>query len=124
MTEVLVAPLIIWAKKGVLTVHLLNLESGVGAGIDSYYESLLKAYGLLGDPVYLHRFQTHYSAVERYMGAPGTKAFPFSFLSVFMHKPSERSRFYMDALQAFWPGLQVGTARADSILIFIHCFMN
>eukprot|EP00108_Taenia_solium_P011562 TsM_000301700 transcript=TsM_000301700 gene=TsM_000301700 len=84
----------------------IRRESGVGAGIDSYYESLLKAYGLLGDPVYLHRFQTHYSAVERYMGAPGTKAFPFSFLSVFMHKPSERSRFYMDALQAFWPGLQ------------------
>ncbi|KAH9286040.1 ER degradation-enhancing alpha-mannosidase-like protein 3 [Echinococcus granulosus] len=84
----------------------IRRESGVGAGIDSYYESLLKAYGLLGDPVYLHRFQTHYSAIERYMGGPGTKAFPFSFLSVFMHKPSERCRFYMDALQAFWPGLQ------------------
>ncbi|VDD79990.1 unnamed protein product [Mesocestoides corti] len=90
----------------VLSGEWVKRESGVGAGIDSYYESLLKAYGLLGDPVYLHRFQTHYSAVERYMGAPGSRAFPFSFLSVFMHKPSEKSRFYMDALQAFWPGLQ------------------
>ena len=26
-------------------------DSGVGAGIDSYYEYLLKAYVMLGDPV-------------------------------------------------------------------------
>ncbi|KAM7540265.1 hypothetical protein Aperf_G00000021965 [Anoplocephala perfoliata] len=84
----------------------IRRESGVGAGIDSYYESLLKAYGLLGDLEYLHRFQTHYSAVKRYLGSPGTKAFPFSFLSVFMHRPSERARYFMDSLQAFWPGLQ------------------
>ncbi len=31
-------------------------ESGVGAGIDSYYEYLLKAYILLGDETYLDRF--------------------------------------------------------------------
>lgn len=31
-------------------------ESGVGAGIDSYYEYLMKAYILLGDNVYLERF--------------------------------------------------------------------
>jgi Glycosyl hydrolase family 47 len=32
------------------------LESGVGAGIDSYYEYLLKAYIMLGDEIYLDRF--------------------------------------------------------------------
>ena len=31
-------------------------ESGVGAGIDSYYEYVLKAYILLGDDEYLDRF--------------------------------------------------------------------
>lgn len=31
-------------------------DSGVGAGIDSYYEYLLKAYVLLGDESYLERF--------------------------------------------------------------------
>ena len=31
-------------------------DSGVGAGIDSYYEYLLKAYVLLGDETYLDRF--------------------------------------------------------------------
>ena len=31
-------------------------DSGVGAGIDSYYEYCLKYYILLGDTEYLHRF--------------------------------------------------------------------
>ena len=34
----------------------MRRDSGVGAGIDSYYEYLLKAYVLLGDHDYLHRF--------------------------------------------------------------------
>ena len=34
----------------------ISLESGVGAGIDSYYEYVLKAYILLGDDTYLDRF--------------------------------------------------------------------
>lgn len=37
---------------------LLYVDSGVGAGIDSYYEYLMKAYILLGDNVYLERFNT------------------------------------------------------------------
>ena len=32
-------------------------ESGVGAGIDSYYEYCLKSYILLGQPEYLRRFE-------------------------------------------------------------------
>lgn len=36
----------------------LITDSGVGAGIDSYYEYLMKAYILLGDKVYLERFNT------------------------------------------------------------------
>lgn len=35
-------------------------ESGVGAGIDSYYEYVLKAYILLGDDTYLTRFNKVY----------------------------------------------------------------
>lgn len=34
----------------------LSPDSGVGAGIDSYYEYLLKAYILLGDDLFLQRF--------------------------------------------------------------------
>ena len=34
---------------------ILFTESSIGAGIDSYYEYVLKAYILLGDEVYLTR---------------------------------------------------------------------
>lgn len=39
-----------------LSSSLLCSDSGVGAGIDSYYEYLMKAYILLGDNVFLDRF--------------------------------------------------------------------
>ncbi|VEL14143.1 unnamed protein product [Protopolystoma xenopodis] len=81
-------------------------ESGVGAGIDSYYEYLFKAYMLLGDPVYLHRFNTHYRAIHRYIGFPSQEELPYLFLDVHMHRPSQRAKHFMDALLAFWPGLQ------------------
>jgi len=35
---------------------VIHVDSGVGAGIDSYYEYCLKAYVLLGDQTYLQRF--------------------------------------------------------------------
>lgn len=43
----------------VLNIHSgdwVRRDSGVGAGIDSYYEYCLKAYILLGDDRYLGRF--------------------------------------------------------------------
>lgn len=43
----------------VLNIHSgdwVRRDSGVGAGIDSYYEYCLKAYILLGDEKYLSRF--------------------------------------------------------------------
>jgi hypothetical protein len=43
-------------------------DSGVGAGIDSYYEYVAKAYILLGDEKYLGRWQTHYAAIMKYLG--------------------------------------------------------
>lgn len=44
----------------VINVHnaqWLRVESGVGAGIDSYYEYCLKSYILFGDKEYLRRFR-------------------------------------------------------------------
>ena len=35
---------------------MLTADSGIGAGIDSYYEYCLKAFILLGDEAYLDRF--------------------------------------------------------------------
>jgi len=76
-------------------------ESGVGAGSDSYYEYLMKAYILLGDPTYLERFNRHYSSVMRYISRG-----PF-LIDVHMHRPNRIAKGFMDALSAFWPGLQV-----------------
>ena len=42
----------------------MRRDSGVGAGIDSYYEYLLKAHVLFGDQDYLHRFNTVRTASE------------------------------------------------------------
>ncbi|EFP05057.1 hypothetical protein CRE_03272 [Caenorhabditis remanei] len=88
----------------VLNVHSgdwTRRESGIGAGIDSYYEYTLKAYILLGDESYLDRFNKHYEAIKRYI----TKG-PI-FVDVHMHRPTVATRGFMDSLLAFWPGLQV-----------------
>ena len=45
------------------TMRFCRKESGIGAGIDSYYEYLLKAYIFLGDETYLERFNTHYQVL-------------------------------------------------------------
>ncbi|VVC96952.1 unnamed protein product [Leptidea sinapis] len=76
-------------------------DSGVGAGIDSYYEYCLKAYILLGDEKYLARFNRHYNAIMKYISRGPI------MLAVHMHRPHLQSRNFMDALFAFWPGLQV-----------------
>lgn len=79
----------------------IRRDSGVGAGIDSYYEYCLKAYVLLGQDKYLTRFDKHYSAVMKYISRGPL------LLDVHMHKPLMTTRNFMDALLAFWPGLQV-----------------
>ncbi|XP_043941240.1 ER degradation-enhancing alpha-mannosidase-like protein 3 isoform X2 [Protopterus annectens] len=76
-------------------------DSGVGAGIDSYYEYLLKAYVLLGEDIYLERFNTHYAAIMKYISQPPL------LLDVHIHKPMLNARTWMDSLLAFFPGLQV-----------------
>ncbi|XP_028666532.2 ER degradation-enhancing alpha-mannosidase-like protein 3 [Erpetoichthys calabaricus] len=76
-------------------------DSGVGAGIDSYYEYLLKAYVLLGDELFLQRFNTHYTSIMKYISQPPL------LLDVHIHKPLLNARTWMDSLLAFFPGLQV-----------------
>ncbi|XP_018782736.1 PREDICTED: ER degradation-enhancing alpha-mannosidase-like protein 3 isoform X3 [Bactrocera latifrons] len=88
----------------VLNIHSgdwVRRDSGVGAGIDSYYEYLFKSYVLLGDDKYLARFNRHYNAVMKYVSEGPM------LLDVLMHRPHAKSRNFMDSLLAFWPGLQV-----------------
>lgn len=88
----------------VINIHngdWVRRDSSVGAGIDSYYEYCLKAYILLGDDRYLERFNRHYKSIMQYINQGPL------FLSVQMHQPDRTAHAYMDAFQAFWPGLQV-----------------
>ncbi|KAM9820532.1 ER degradation-enhancing alpha-mannosidase-like protein 3 [Neosynchiropus ocellatus] len=88
----------------VINIHngeWVRRDSGVGAGIDSYYEYLMKAYILLGDNVFLERFNIHYNAIMKYISQPPL------LLNVHMHNPTVSVRTWMDSLLAFFPGLQV-----------------
>ena len=82
------------------TGEWVRSDSGVGAGSDSYYEYLLKAYVLLGDVESYHRFAQHYESIIRYQLREGF------LVDVPMHSPHSTSRNLVDALSAFWPGLQ------------------
>jgi len=76
-------------------------DAGIGAGIDSYYEYLLKAYIMLGDKIYLDVFEEQYDAIMALLSRG-----PFIFHAN-MHQPGVITRKHLDSLQMFWPGLQV-----------------
>lgn len=88
----------------ILNIHSgdwVRRDSGVGAGVDSYYEYLLKAYILFGDDQYLKRFDRHYSGIMKYVSQGPL------LVDVHMHRPTSNAKGFMDSLLAFWPGLQV-----------------
>ncbi|WVZ73721.1 hypothetical protein U9M48_021999 [Paspalum notatum var. saurae] len=83
----------------VLTGKWIEYSSGIGAGVDSFYEYLIKAYILFGSDEYWDMFHSAYLAVQKY----------------FRHGPwyheadmrtGEATHWQLTSLQAFWPGLQ------------------
>ncbi|EEC73977.1 hypothetical protein OsI_08885 [Oryza sativa Indica Group] len=83
----------------VLTGKWIEYSSGIGAGVDSFYEYLIKAYVLFGSEEYWDMFHSAYLAVQKY----------------FRHGPwyheadmrtGEATHWQLTSLQAFWPGLQ------------------
>lgn len=54
-----------------------------------------------GDEKYLGRFNKHYQAIMKYISQGPM------LLDVHMHRPNTNSKNFMDALLAFWPGVQV-----------------
>ncbi|EPS60831.1 hypothetical protein M569_13969, partial [Genlisea aurea] len=82
------------------TSEWIEYSSGIGAGVDSFYEYLLKAHLLFGSEEMWRMFQSAYLAVQSY----------------FRHGPwyheadmrTGRATYWqLTSLQAFWPGLQV-----------------
>lgn len=80
-------------------------HSGIGAGIDSYYEYLLKAYLSFGDEEYLDMFADVYSSIQAYSAlSEGVNGMVWP---VDVHMTSGRIMHpFVSALGAFWPGLQ------------------
>ncbi|AQK74751.1 Alpha-mannosidase I MNS5 [Zea mays] len=83
----------------VFTGKWIQYSSGIGAGVDSFYEYLIKAYILFGSDEYWDMFHSAYLAVQKY----------------FRHGPwyheadmrtGEATHWQLTSLQAFWPGLQ------------------
>ena len=86
-----------------LTGRWVQPEAGIGASIDSFYEYLFKAYILFGEDAYLEKWQQAYKAILRYNYHDGW------YLSSHSENvsPPNLADQKLNALQAFWPGLQV-----------------
>ncbi|KAJ3694899.1 hypothetical protein LUZ60_000276 [Juncus effusus] len=94
----------------VLTAEWIEYSSGIGAGVDSFYEYLVKAYILFGNNEYWDMFHSAYLGVQKY----------------FKHGPwyheadmrtGKATYWQLTSLQAFWPGLQtlVGDVAAANL---------
>lgn len=84
----------------VATGEWLVYSSGIGAGVDSFYEYLIKAHILFGREEFWRMFNSAYVAVQKY----------------FRHGPwyheadmrtGKATYWQLTSLQAFWPGVQV-----------------
>ncbi|OMO77520.1 Glycoside hydrolase, family 47 [Corchorus capsularis] len=84
----------------VITGEWIEYSSGIGAGVDSFYEYLCKAYILFGKEDYWRMFHSAYLAVQKY----------FRY-GPWYHEADMRTGkptyWQLTSLQAFWPGLQV-----------------
>eukprot|EP00912_Choanoflagellata_sp_UC4_P000085 UC4_evm3s59 len=100
----------------------INKFSGLGAGIDSFYEYLLKAYALFGNEEYLVMFDESYSSIHNHLLFPGhgytkssgknreTKSSPFYGIPIYTNVHMENGNTatnWIDSLAAYFPGIQV-----------------
>jgi ER degradation enhancer, mannosidase alpha-like 1 len=86
-----------------------NSNSGIGAGIDSFYEYLLKSYVLFGNSKYLHMFNATYEAVNRHL------KLGHWYVEGDMQS-GRHTHIQFNSLQAFWPGLQVLAGDVDAAI--------
>ena len=103
----------------IYTGRWLQTHSGIGAGIDSFYEYLLKSYIMFGDQDMLTMFVEAYTAIEEH-----SKWGPWN-VEVSMSKGKwQPHSFRISALQAFWPGLQVLAGDIQSAKITYKALHN
>ena len=84
------------------TGQWVHTAASTGAGIDSFYEYLLKAYVLFGEKEYLDVFSEAYNAVLRYI----RDETGYLYRNVNIMNGGLMSS-WVDSLSAYFPGLQV-----------------
>ncbi|KAJ2004797.1 hypothetical protein GGI04_002482 [Coemansia thaxteri] len=77
--------------------------AGIGAGVDSLFEYMLKSHVYFGDQHYLDMFEASYAALLQY-GRDTVGG--YAFFNVDMHS-AEIASSWIDSLSAFFPGLMV-----------------
>ncbi|XP_065909558.1 ER degradation-enhancing alpha-mannosidase-like protein 1 isoform X2 [Dysidea avara] len=95
------------------TVQWESNLAGIGAGMDSFYEYLLKSYVMFGDPDDLYMFNEFYHSIMRYLKKgracsqwlPGLTNAPH-YVNIDMTS-GKISNYWTDSLSAFFAGLQV-----------------
>uniref|UniRef100_A0A8D0GBF4 alpha-1,2-Mannosidase n=1 Tax=Sphenodon punctatus TaxID=8508 RepID=A0A8D0GBF4_SPHPU len=107
------------------TGHWAGKQSGLGAGLDSFYEYLLKSYILFGEKEDLEMFNDAYRSIQNYLRR-GREACnegegdPPIYVNVNMFN-GKLMNTWIDSLQAFFPGLQVLIGDVEDA-ICLHAF--
>ncbi|XP_021121738.1 ER degradation-enhancing alpha-mannosidase-like protein 1 isoform X2 [Heterocephalus glaber] len=107
------------------TGHWVGKQSGLGAGLDSFYEYLLKSYILFGEKEDLQMFNAAYQSIQNYLRR-GREACnegegdPPLYVNVNMFS-GQLMNTWIDSLQAFFPGLQVLIGDVEDA-ICLHAF--
>ncbi|KAG9301519.1 hypothetical protein G9A89_008371 [Geosiphon pyriformis] len=93
------------------TGHWIHTASSTGAGIDSFFEYLLKAYVLFGESEYLEVFKQAYSAILRHIR--DESGYLYRNVNIFN---GGIMSFWVDSLSAYFPGLQVLAGDLESAI--------
>ncbi|KAF9452475.1 glycoside hydrolase family 47 protein [Macrolepiota fuliginosa MF-IS2] len=93
--------------------------TGIGAGVDSFYEYALKWYIMSGEIEFLDVWDDAYAAIMRYSRA----ADGYWYRPVNMNT-GDTAYFTVDSLSAFWPGLQVLAGDVQSAIKLHMLYYN
>lgn len=107
------------------TGQWVGKQSGLGAGMDSFYEYLLKSYILFGEKEDYRMFQAAYKSIQNHLrrgreSCNEGEGDPPLYVNVNMFS-GQIVNTWIDSLQAFFPGLQVLNGDVENA-ICLHAF--
>ncbi|XP_035678895.1 ER degradation-enhancing alpha-mannosidase-like protein 2 [Branchiostoma floridae] len=97
----------------VTTGRWTAIDAGIGAGVDSYFEYLVKGYILLGRPELMDMFKEYNKTINTYL----------KYDDWYMWANMKKGQVTMpvfQSLEAYWPGLQSLVGDVDSAMKSLH----